>query len=311
MVCYRSDCKRKATRENPQHNLPREWEARKACNIALRGDVVNLANILAAEEQKCARGEPSEFKCCRCHYREEDIDVVGKAGRKQPKAGAVPMSRSEELQHRAQKARDESVGVLLTEVQRAPGTAVKRLRSGLVVRRSLSTTELTAHLAGAQKAARSSARIRDAHTAANRDADGAIEQLRHDLRAATAKVERTRSAAATAAARAKASEQAAAKLRVSLMSAKAQHVNAVRADALLAQERAVQHLRKELAAREKAAADAEKRAAAAEALAQDARDMQALAEALLTREKEQLLQELAAAKKEFSQHLSKFPQVCG
>lgn len=160
MVCFQIKCKLSASGANPQHEIPKDWETRKKCIVKLREGDVKLAKVLKDEKAKCDAGKPSKTKCCRSHYKPDQLVDFG-PNRRRPKKGAVPMSPSEEAIFFSAQAQQQDVETLLGDEIAAPGKAVRQLRRR-TIDRPLTTAELTAQLSGAQTSAVSAARSREA-----------------------------------------------------------------------------------------------------------------------------------------------------
>lgn len=207
MPCCRVKCDRIATTENPQHELPRDWRIRVKWPRKLRENSTTLTEYIAKEKAKCEAGKPSSLKCCRSHFRSEDIKVIAGTTKRKPVKGAAPMSPSEEARYRQSAVQHARPHELLEQEKQVPNTALKSLRNR-VVQRPVTPAE---HIVQTNTAAQESiadARNREALATTNQQQQLRISTLEGEIATLQTKLTSTERAASQASEKADASRVA-------------------------------------------------------------------------------------------------------
>lgn len=240
MVCCALNCKASASAENPLHRLPIDTATRKLWLNKLRDGDANKQAYLAKQAQLCKKEKPADLRCCRSHFKAEDLVTSLLSGITRVREGAVPMSAAEERLYRRERAIEASIGEAVRHDIEAPHTVVKQLRGDRAAKRSATPAELEMQIAGSVKKARVSEhedieRLR----AEKQHADIEIQSLRRQLEAAIARASRTQSVIDALQPKASSVEQAYIDLEEAKSCIETQRTEATATAALLEETRAI------------------------------------------------------------------------
>lgn len=148
-VCSRIDCNQVGLAESPQHRLPQSIIERRSWIRKLREGDTDLQKYLDTHTSKST----TFLKCCRSHFRLEDLKPPGPHKTYVTLApNALPMSPSEEKAYRIQLQEDRNLEQIREQVSQTPGTLNKQLRGGRVVVHQPSTDELQCIITDLQRA---------------------------------------------------------------------------------------------------------------------------------------------------------------